>query len=228
MGGGGNWICNSILGLSFLCAFMEMVKTSNLQTRSYAIFKRGLFGPHCHFRLVPCLCNKTQCLFSMVHFLIESLQSVEQQEESHHLSRDSKNIDFGDSRNPFREKTSFIMTPFSVVYYPSNSFWTVTRNLAVQFKISLKEKMSPNAVMLSPGCELIFSIGNASVCKDQKKAHKYFQHKLFGPHFLGPAKSEFTCLVQTLRGDVEARKRGPKKAILGHKSSVCCFFPAHR
>ena len=71
-----------------------------------------------------------------------------------------------------------------------------------------------------------------------EKAHKLFQHKLFGPHpkppILCPQK-KFMCLIswertqkrdphKFFRGDFWGRKRGPKRVIFGHKKFSLLFF----
>ena len=71
-----------------------------------------------------------------------------------------------------------------------------------------------------------------------EKAHKLFQHKLFGPHpkppNLGPQK-KFMCLIsweRTQKGDPHklfraefwGQKGCPKRAIFGHKKFSLLFF----
>ena len=70
-----------------------------------------------------------------------------------------------------------------------------------------------------------------------EKAHKFFQHKLFGPHpkhpNLGPQKKVYVPHFlgkdakrdshNLFRGDFGGQKQGPKRAIFGHKKFSLLF-----
>ena len=71
-----------------------------------------------------------------------------------------------------------------------------------------------------------------------EKAHKLFQHELFGPHPKPPVwapRKKFMCLIsweRTTKGDPHklfrrefgGQKRGPKRTVFGHKKFSLSFF----
>ena len=94
-------------------------------------------------------------------------------------------------------------------------------------------KQCPTSQKRNPTCNVLGCAGSLSLVGD-RKAHKLFQHKVFGPHpkhpILGPQKKlkgrKKRTHMHFFGGILGGQKGVPNELFSATKSLVSCFFPA--
>ena len=141
----------------------------------------------------------------------------------------------------------FLRSCLYVEITTGNAFWgkfleVCLRTPEISQKSALSVYTAPRCLQksLTDVCRLATPVFSCNVVsRGRKKAHKPFQHKLFGSHpnppILGPQQKSLCASFpgksrkkrdphQLFRGDFWGQKRGPKQAIFGHKKFVLFFF----